>query len=146
MGTRAVMKCILKGSLKTAPSSFRIALLLDHLILISFQTASHWNSWHLNCSLAGNKLKKSHKWLRTHWITTTFYFPLSKWYARRFINFHHNIAFPQGKTVYFLEACRNDYRNVVFNNENHFFLVQKFQASVSHISFPNKNWQTTRIY
>lgn len=60
MGTRTVKKLILNSSLKTALSSVWMALLLAHLILISFQSAAPWNSWHLKCPLSGNKFETSH--------------------------------------------------------------------------------------
>lgn len=59
MGIKTITKNILNTSLKQA-SSVGIALCLTHLTLISFQTVSSWNSGHLNCPLAGNKLKTSH--------------------------------------------------------------------------------------
>ena len=91
---------------KTAPSSFLIALLLNHLILISFQTASPWNSWHLKCPRSGNKLKTYHKMVKDTSNNQDFSFSLSKSYTRRFMNFHHNTGFPQGKRFYFLETCK----------------------------------------
>lgn len=131
MGRSPVLKHTFISSLKRFPSSLHVTLLLTHLMLISLSTASLWNRWHLNCPLAGNKVKTPYRMVKDTLNNHAYPFPLCQSYATRFINFHPNTAFPHGKRGYSLEACKKWLENAVFNNENCFLLVKNFRQCVT---------------